>query len=94
MLHKILEKIIKCFACGKYGHTYIKCVTNPTKVRKLKDNRIKKRKDEILLEEDLGVEWIVDTTKFFNSSTFYGQYGNFIRGTSDVAKKEDEKKTK
>jgi hypothetical protein len=36
----------------------------------------------------------VEATKFFNFSTFYGQYGNFIRGASDVAKKEHEKKTK
>jgi hypothetical protein len=63
-------------------------------LRKLKANRIKKRKDEILLGEDLGVEWIVETTKFFNFSTFYGHYWSFIRGASNVAKKEDEKKTK
>jgi hypothetical protein len=36
----------------------------------------------------------VEATKSFNSSTLYGQYGSFIRGALDVAKKEDEKKTK
>jgi hypothetical protein len=46
------------------------------------------------LGEDLGVEWIVEAIKFFNSSTLYKQYGSFIKGTSNVAKKEDEKKTK
>jgi hypothetical protein len=94
MPHKILTKIVKCFAYGKYGYTYVKCLTNPTKVRKLKANRIEKRKDKITLGEDLGVEWIVEAIKFFNSSTLYEQYGSFIKGASNVAKKEDEKKTK
>jgi len=92
--YKILTKIVKCFACGKYGHTYVKCVTNPIKAKKLKVNRIEKRKDKITLGEDLGVEWIVEVIKFFNSSTLYEQYGSFIKGASNVAKKEDEKKTK
>jgi hypothetical protein len=34
-------------------------VTNPTKVKKLKANRIEKRKDKIILGEDLGVESLV-----------------------------------
>jgi hypothetical protein len=33
------------------------------------------------------------TTKSFNFLTFYKQYGSFIKGTSNVIKKEDERKT-
>jgi len=73
-----LGKVAKCFAYGKYGHTYIKCVTNPTKVRKFKANRIEKKKDEILLGKYLGVERLVEATTSFNFSTFYEQYGSFI----------------
>jgi hypothetical protein len=69
-------------------------VTNPTKAKKLKANKIEKRKDEILLEEDLRVEWLVEATKCFNFSTLYGQYGSFIRRTLNVTKKENKKKTK
>jgi len=79
MPHKIWTKIVKCFARWKYGHTYVKCLTNPTKARKLKANRVKKRKDKITLGEDFGVEWIVEAIKFFNSSTLYEQYGSFIK---------------
>jgi len=67
-------------------------VTNPTKVRKFKANRIEKRKDEIILGKYLRLEWIVEAIKFFNSSTLYRQYRSFIKGASNVAKQEDEKK--
>jgi hypothetical protein len=36
----------------------------------------------------------MNPTKSFNFSTLCRQYGNFIKWTSDVAKKEDERKTK
>jgi hypothetical protein len=39
------------------------------------------------------MEWLVETTKSFNFSTLYKQYESFIKGTSDVIKKEDEGKT-
>ncbi len=35
-----------------------------TKARKFKANRIKKRKEKIILGEDLGVEWIVKRLSF------------------------------
>ncbi len=83
----------KCFVYKQYGHTYVKCVTNPTKAKQFKANRINKRKDKILFEYELGMEWLVKITKSFNFSTLSKQYGSFIKRTLDVINKEDEGKT-
>ncbi len=68
-------------------------MTNPTKAKQFKANRINKRKDKILFEYELGMEWLVKITKSFNFSTLSKQYGSFIKRTLDVINKEDEGKT-
>jgi hypothetical protein len=80
MSHKILRKVAKCFACEKYGHTYVKCVTNLSKAKKLKVNSIDKWKDKILLREDLAVKWLVETIKSFKFSTLYKAIWEFLEG--------------
>jgi hypothetical protein len=74
MLYKILKKITKCFAYKKYGHTYVKCVINPIKVRKFNVNRINKNKDKILLIKCFGGKQFMRVINYFNFSTFYRKY--------------------
>ncbi len=93
MLHRILKKTTKCFTCEKYGQSHVKCVINPIKARKLKVNKINKKKNKILLKKCLEVKWLVKAIKIFNFSTIYRRYENFIKRTSNVAKKDDERKT-
>jgi hypothetical protein len=66
-------------------------VTNPTKAKQFKANRINKSKDKILFEYELGMEWLVKVTNFFNFSTLSKQYGSFIKGTLDVINKDEGK---
>jgi hypothetical protein len=63
------------------------------KAKQFKANRINKRKDKILFEYELGMEWLVKITKSFNFATLSKQYGSFKKGTLDAINKEDEGKT-
>jgi hypothetical protein len=45
-------------------------VTNPTKAKQFKANRINKSKDKILFEYELGMEWLVKVTNFQFFNTF------------------------
>ncbi len=91
MPHKILTKIVKMFCLWEiWTYIYQMCdKSNKGEKTQGKQDREEERQNYLGRRPWSGI-----ACKFFNSSTFYRQYGSFIKGASNVAKKEDEKKTK